>query len=284
MVQHNPLHIQLVSVPDCPLLGSVRKVLGESLGRTPVSANVEELVGDYHSPTLLVDGFDVTGRPPASDGVTSCRLDLPTEEQILAALRGLTVMSYKGKLGTRIQATSFQTLLGTVKPVSLDLLAKAMEISAATLSSSVEELRRFGLVALDSDDHIVGAVGLSLTPTMHELSIGGTRFWAWCAFDVIGIFGSLRVSGSVRSLDPFSNELVGVEFIDGIPQDGSLIVFMADVPKDESLCDSWCSKVNFFISLQSAQAWSQANGVSGSALPVDSLLPVAREVWSRFLP
>lgn len=284
MIQQNSLCVQLLSVPDCPLVGPVRKVLRESLARIPVDAIVEELVGDYNSPTLLVDGLDVTGHPRTSDGVMSCRLDLPTEEQISAALRGLTVISFKDKLEMQIQATAFQTLLRTAKPISLDHLAETMETSAVTVSSCIDKLRRFGQVRLDSDGHIVGAVGLSLTPTVHELSIGGMRFWAWCAFDVLGIFGSLHVSGSVRSLDPFSNEILRLEFIDGIPQDRSLIVFMADVLKGDSVCDSWCSKVNFFTSMQSAEAWSQRNDTSGSALSVGNLVPVAREVWSRFLP
>jgi hypothetical protein len=44
---------------------------------------VQELEGAFASPTLLVDGVDVTGRPAVSE--PSCRLDLPTREQILAA-------------------------------------------------------------------------------------------------------------------------------------------------------------------------------------------------------
>jgi len=284
MFEQSSLRVQLLSVPDCPLVASVRKMLEKSLAQIPVDAIVEEIVGDYNSPTLLVDGFDVTGRPPTSDGIMSCRLDLPTEEQVLAALRGLTVIRCKSKRETQIQATAFQTLLHTIKPVSLDYLAKTMETSGATVSSCIDELRRLGQVRLDSDCHIVGAVGLSLTPTIHELSIRGTRFWAWCAFDVVGIFGSLHVSGSVRSQDPLSNEILRLDFIDGIPQDQSVVVFMADVSMGDSVCDCWCSKVNFFTSKQSAEAWSQANDISGSALSVGHLAPVAREVWSRFFP
>ena len=231
----------------------------------------------------LVNGFDVTGRPRKPDGVMSCRLDLPTEEQILAALRGLTVLGCASELERQIEATAFQTLLRTVKPVFLDHLAKTMETSAATISSCIDKLRQVGHVRLDSDGHIVGIFGLSLTPTVHELSIDGMRFWAWCAFDVIGILGALHASGSVRSLDPFSNEIIRLEFINGIPQDRSLTVYMADLPKS-SVCDSWCPNVNFFTSVASAEAWGQANKTAGSSVSAGALVPVAREVWSRFVP
>jgi hypothetical protein len=46
---------------------------------------VTERVGDFPSPTVLVDGTDVMGQPPRSGA--SCRLDVPTEDRVLAALR-----------------------------------------------------------------------------------------------------------------------------------------------------------------------------------------------------
>jgi hypothetical protein len=49
-----------------------------------MALEVEDLEGPYPSPTLLIDGTDVTGKS-SRDG-PACRLDLPTEEQILAAL------------------------------------------------------------------------------------------------------------------------------------------------------------------------------------------------------
>ena len=48
---------------------------------------VEVLVGDFPSPTLVIDGVDVaTGRTVAHS--VCCRLDLPTRDQVLAALGG----------------------------------------------------------------------------------------------------------------------------------------------------------------------------------------------------
>jgi hypothetical protein len=159
-----------------------------------------------------------------------------------------------------------------------------METSAVTTSNCVDELQRLGHVRLDSEGNIIGAAGLSLTPTVHELSIGGKKFWAWCAFDVIGIFGALRVSGFLQSLDPFNNETIRLEFIDGTPNDLNIIVFMADLQKGSPVCDCSCSNINFFASVQAAEAWSQANKASGSSISVGNLVPVATEVWSRFVP
>lgn len=83
---HTGVRVELWSVPDCPLVGHVRTALAQCLRQAGIVTTVRERQGDYPSPTLLVDGIDVaTGSAPGSG--TCCRLDLPTNEQILAALR-----------------------------------------------------------------------------------------------------------------------------------------------------------------------------------------------------
>jgi hypothetical protein len=76
MVQQNSLHAHLL----CIRLPVSRIGADYAREKSDADAIVEELAGDYNSPTLLVNGFDVTGRPRALEGVMSCRLDLPTEE------------------------------------------------------------------------------------------------------------------------------------------------------------------------------------------------------------
>jgi hypothetical protein len=79
------VRVQILQVPDCPLVGRVRETVRRALASSGVHAVIEEVTGAYASPTVLVDGADVTGRPAASG--SACRLDLPTEQQIVAALR-----------------------------------------------------------------------------------------------------------------------------------------------------------------------------------------------------
>ncbi len=78
------IRVQLLHVAACPLVGKLRTVLQDSLARSGLPAVIEELEGPCPSPTLFVNGVDVTGRATSSE--PSCRLDLPSEEQILAAL------------------------------------------------------------------------------------------------------------------------------------------------------------------------------------------------------
>ena len=76
--------VQLLAVPGCPLVGDLREVLRRSVAAAPFPVEIVELVGDFPSPTVLVDGDDVTGRL-AGEGA-SCRLDVPSQAQIASAL------------------------------------------------------------------------------------------------------------------------------------------------------------------------------------------------------
>jgi hypothetical protein len=99
------VHIELLHGPGCPFVGRVRTVLRDMLARTQVSAVVEEREGPYPSPTLLINGHDVTGHTPGPG--PSCRLDLPTEEQILSAIgrvearRGSELATGRATIGVR---------------------------------------------------------------------------------------------------------------------------------------------------------------------------------------
>lgn len=78
--------VQLLSVPGCPHVEQARVTLRRALADAGITVTVEELVGNYPSPTVLIDGRDVvTGAPPASGAC--CRFDLPTIAQIAAVLR-----------------------------------------------------------------------------------------------------------------------------------------------------------------------------------------------------
>jgi hypothetical protein len=77
--------LQLLSVPDCPLVDRARARAHLALAQCGIVAAVEECVGAYPSPTVLVDGRDViTAEPPPLQAC--CRLDLPAVQEIVAAL------------------------------------------------------------------------------------------------------------------------------------------------------------------------------------------------------
>ena len=83
-----PSRVRILHVPDCPLVERLRGEVESALAEVAPDCKLSLVEGDYPSPTLLVDGMDVTTGAPVS-GEPRCRLDLPTSRQIRHALSAL---------------------------------------------------------------------------------------------------------------------------------------------------------------------------------------------------
>lgn len=83
------MRVELHYFRGCPHANAARTLLERCIGQLGLTVPILELEGDHPSPSILVDGRDVMGEP-ASRG-RSCRLDLPTERELLAALRAATM-------------------------------------------------------------------------------------------------------------------------------------------------------------------------------------------------
>ena len=79
--------------PDCPNATTARTTLDECLHRIGLSVRVRERVGDYPSPTILINGVDVMTGKLGAPPMQACRLDVPTAARVLAALRGTSTPS-----------------------------------------------------------------------------------------------------------------------------------------------------------------------------------------------
>lgn len=89
--------IRVLQVPDCPLVGRLVDDLRECLAELDMAeVSVEAVVGDHPSPTLVVGGVDVATGAPV-EGAPRCRMDLPTRDQIRAALEALRASGGPGR-------------------------------------------------------------------------------------------------------------------------------------------------------------------------------------------
>ena len=80
-----PLVVQILHVPDCPLLPSARRAVDRVAASLGAHVRIDEAEGAFASPSVMVDGEDVTGT--SIRGGAQCRLDLATEQQIRVALQ-----------------------------------------------------------------------------------------------------------------------------------------------------------------------------------------------------
>jgi hypothetical protein len=80
--------VELRSVPDCPNLEATRGTLSACLAEAGLTMPIIERVGAYRSPSILINGIDVTGADP--NGPPSCVLRPPTAAQIRAVLHSVS--------------------------------------------------------------------------------------------------------------------------------------------------------------------------------------------------
>ena len=139
---------------------------------------MEESVGDYYSPTLLINGFTVMGRSAAGRRQMSCSLDLPNEKHTLAAILGLRVLSCENAAAANVVTVAFHLLFRTGQPVALERICRETGRSRDEVTTEMKVLQCKGHVELDDERHIVAVDGLSSIPTKHKLSIDGRQFQA----------------------------------------------------------------------------------------------------------
>jgi CO dehydrogenase/acetyl-CoA synthase alpha subunit len=84
-LKSRPLRIEFLYFVGCPHAATARLMVETCLKRLGLELPIDDKEGDYPSPTILIDGEDVTGAAPASG--RTCRLDVPTEAQVLSALQ-----------------------------------------------------------------------------------------------------------------------------------------------------------------------------------------------------
>ncbi len=81
------MRIEVLSSPGFPHAAAAKQTITDSLSTLGIDVPIIDRVGRYPSPTVLVDGIDVM-RPEASSPIgDACRLDLPTPQRVLDALR-----------------------------------------------------------------------------------------------------------------------------------------------------------------------------------------------------
>jgi hypothetical protein len=81
------MRIELLTSRGCPNAAGAKATVAECLTALGIGVPIIERVGRYPSPTVLVDGIDVMGTGDETPEGDTCRLDLPTAQRIMDALR-----------------------------------------------------------------------------------------------------------------------------------------------------------------------------------------------------
>jgi Alkylmercury lyase len=309
------VRVELRSVPDCPSLGQVREALYAALADLGLPAVVTEVVGDYPSPSVLINGVDVTGA--SGDGPAACRLDLPTGEQIRVALRraiaaepatttmaradlaercaqpGDAIRTDRPRQAADLPAGLRQTYQAILRHFAATEAAPSVaDLHAVTdragldPTEALRELARRDLIAIDDAGRLVAAYPFAPTPTPHTVSLGDTNVFAMCAIDALGMPFMLGTDAVITSTDPHTGQPVRVTITNGAatyqPTE-AVIVYAATGATGRSV-DTCCSTINFFTNADSAHAWIAAHpGLTATILDQEQAITLGRDIFEPLL-
>jgi hypothetical protein len=312
-VHSDIVHIELRSVPDCPNLDPVRTALLMALVDLGLSAEVTEVVGDYPSPSVLIDGVDVMTGTSGVDTV-ACRLDLPTIEHLRVALNAaMSTPVEPRQLATPDRCTApsdairpdrphraaqlpaatrqvYQAILrhfaATGSAPGDDIIRAAADRAGTDPTAALQALAAADLIALDAHSRLVAAYPFSPTPTRHLVAVGPITVSAMCAIDALGIPYMLGTDAVIASTDPHSGQPVQVTVTNGeaIFEPAAAVVVYAATGTAGPSVDTCCTTINFFASSGTAHAWTAAHPAGiVIVLSQDQAIALGRHIFEILL-
>jgi hypothetical protein len=317
------VRVELLLAPDCANADRARIALAESLTALGLDVAVEEKVGDWPSPTVLVDGVDVMTGATGAAAAHACRLDVPTTARITAALRrpasnSASPSAYPPQLAVGVT----RDRLADVSPAARQLhrtILRAFAITGhapdpaglpvpagADVGGLLAQLHEHDVIRLDEQGNVRAAYPFSGVPTAHVVAVdGGPAGYSMCAVDALGIHAMLGRDTLIRSVDPRSGEPVEVVVRQGqaMWRPATAVVFVGSdtttpvvpggdcCPPDGSTgwgtvaaADRYCAVMNFFTSSDSARSWIAAHPqVSGVMLSQEQALRLGVDIFGGLL-
>jgi alkylmercury lyase len=171
------------------------------------------------------------------------------------------------------------SLLARGRPVSVEEIARAADVDAAEVELAVDAAR----CERDAQGRLIDLYGLTLTPTLHRLTIDGKVLFSCCALWAHVIPKLVDRTVEVESVDPMRHELVRLiispAVIDAVEPPGAVATLaVADQDAiDRDVCEAWCCQVAHFVSRESAEEFA-----AGRSTCHVVELPELRQATERF--
>jgi hypothetical protein len=186
-------------------------------------------------------------------------------------------------LAQQTRAAAFRLLLETGRAVSAAQIAAELNAPPSAVEADVRRLDAAGRIRLSAEGQVLGSAGLSAAPAAHELWLGSRRFWTWCAYDVVGIVGTLGADARSLSRSPATGAQIPLQFVAGQPPATPVVVFFPDDRGSARTIDNWCSNANFFETREAALSWSAQRKMEGEVIQLDEARRRGLANWGPLL-
>jgi alkylmercury lyase len=178
----------------------------------------------------------------------------------------------------QLREAAFAMLVRQRRPLGLHDLARLTGLESAAVREINATLAGAGWLDLDEAGRVTGAAGLSLTTGQHRLTLGGTPFRTWCAYDALGITAALEADALVETACGQCGKPIRIEFRDGVPERaGPERLWLADGGDD--LRSSFCTPTVLLCGEAHGAVWAEARAGRGRLL---DLAEGAREGGSEW--
>lgn len=127
-------------------------------------------------------------------------------------------------------------------------------------ADAIAELANADLIVLDGAGELTAAYPFSTAPTAHHLTLAdGTRAYAMCAIDALGVSAMLGQPVAITSTDALTQAAIGIR-VDGDRADWDPATTVVYAGNTGDCCatsaERTCGYLNFFGSEESARQWA----------------------------
>ena len=211
-------------------------------------------------------------------------------QEIAANLNAVGIPPDFGKDNSRLLIKTLRTLAHG-KPVTKAEMVQISKELEIPFEQADEFLR--GVTERDSDDDIIGLIGLSLNQDWaHRFDVNGISLRTWCAWDTLFLTQIIGEETMVESESPQSGTTVRIRLnkngVEGSVPESAVITIVNidpdvhDVSSMEAIWGNFCHQVYFFPSRDEADEWaSEKNNIE--VLAVDEAFELGRLAFSRLL-
>lgn len=318
------MRITVLMVPDCPNAPVVRERLARALGGRSAQVALVEVDGEEQaarlgmtgSPTVLIDGADPFAVPDAAAAASvSCRLyrhldgttdGAPSVADLQRALARADAagegqgppMDAAGRRGRgrlapqagglrAVQQAILRHFADTGEAPSADDLAPVAAAHGRGAAEVLAELAAEDFLTLDHQGGISAAYPFSAVPTAHRVRLAsGTRVWAMCAIDALGIPAMLGTDAVISSADPVTGDTIIVASRGERMawQPSSTVVHIGQRACTGPAADVACGALNFFTSRRTARSWAaQHPDYTGQEVSQEQAEALGRSIFGALL-
>ncbi|MUL45456.1 hypothetical protein FZI85_23925 [Mycobacterium sp. CBMA293] len=211
------MRIEVLTSPGCPNAAAARQTVTDCLTELGMDVPIIDRVGRYPSPTVLVDGVDVMRPEAGAPAGDACRLDLPTPQRVLDALRARTpqsVIAAARQLPAAVRELHRAVLRGFLDrgQAHRDDLRPMSTALGVDLDDALGQLAGADLVHTGPEGRIEIAYPFSGRATGHTVRLAGhLPVAAMCAIDALGVPLMTGVDGVIDSADPDTGAPIRVQ-------------------------------------------------------------------------